>query len=135
MQHSNIINKKIMKKNRFNKVLLTLLATVVMIFGSCKKLDETVYSSETSESYFKTADQVTAAYLLPYSFMQTHLYQVHFALQEFTTDEAVAPTRGGYVDQNGAWERFHQHTWTSLEPWIESEWSNMFQGIGFANNF
>ncbi|MEJ7676687.1 MAG: RagB/SusD family nutrient uptake outer membrane protein [Segetibacter sp.] len=47
----------------------------------------------------------------------------------------MAPVRGGYVDQNGAWIRFHQHTWTSSEPWIETEWSNMFQAIGFCNNF
>src|SRR5207244_10586388 len=72
-------------------------------------------------SDLKNADQVVSAYLMPYSFMQTHIYQVHFALQEFTTDEAVAPVRGGYVDQNGAWIRFHQHTWTSSEPWVRSE--------------
>jgi hypothetical protein len=67
---------------------------------------------------------------MPYAFIQTHIYQVHFAVQEFVTDEAVAPVRGGYVDQNGAWNRFHQHTWTTSEPWIESEWNDMFQAIG-----
>lgn len=124
-----------MKKNKLNKVLLALSASVLLGIGSCKKLDENVYSSVTSESFFKSADQVLSAYLMPYSFMQTHVYQVHFALQEFTTDEAVAPVRGGYVDQNGAWIRFHQHTWTSSEPWVELEWSNMFQAIGLCNNF
>ena len=124
-----------MKNNRLNNKWLLTFAVVVLSAASCNKLNEKVYSSETSDTFFKTGDQVIAAYLQPYAFMQTHLYQVHFALQEFTTDEAAAPTRGGYVDQNGAWIRFHQHTWTSLEPWIESEWSNMFQGIGFANYF
>src|SRR3989337_3382733 len=103
-----------MKTNTFyNKGLFLVLAMSLLTLDSCKKLEEQPYDAETSENFFKNADQVTAAYLMPYSFMQTHIYQVHFALQEFTTDEAVAPTRGGYVDQNGAWIRFHQHTWTS----------------------
>ena len=84
-----------MKKNRLNYKLLPLLLVAVLVcFDSCKKLDEQVYSSETSETFFKNADQVLSAYLMPYSFMQTHIYQVHFAIQEFTTDEAVAPVRG-----------------------------------------
>lgn len=125
-----------MKTNTFyNKLLFLFLALPVLHFTACKKLDEKIYDAETSENFFKNADQVVAAYLMPYSFIQTHIYQVHFALQEFTTDEAVAPTRGGYVDQNGAWIRFHQHTWTSSEPWIESEWSNMYQAIGLCNYF
>lgn len=116
-------------------MLLLVLAVSLLNFTKCKKLDEHPYDAATSENFFKNADQVLAAYLMPYSFLQTHIYQVHFALQEFTTDEAAAPTRGGYVDQNGAWIRFHQHTWTSAEPWIESEWSNMFQAIGLCNYF
>ena len=125
-----------MKKNKlYTKVLLLFFAVTLFSAGGCKKLNEKVYSAATTDNFFKSADQVLAAYLMPYGFMQTHIYQVHFALQEFVTDEAVAPVRGGYVDQNGAWIRFHQHTWTSQEPWIESEWSNMFQGIGFANYF
>lgn len=123
------------QKTLKNKLFIALFAATLLGLSSCKKLDEQVYSSETTENFFKTANQVVSAYVMPYSFMQTHIYQVHFALQEFTTDEAVAPVRGGYVDQNGAWIRFHQHTWTSSEPWIETEWSNMFQAIGLCNNF
>ena len=123
------------KNNLNNKLLIAFFAATFFGLSSCKKLDEKVYSAETSETFFKNADQVVSAYLMPYSFMQTHIYQVHFALQEFTTDEAVAPVRGGYVDQNGAWIRFHQHSWTSSEPWVELEWSNMYQAIGLCNNF
>jgi hypothetical protein len=124
-----------MKKTKFYNKLLTVLVTAGLFFCSCNKLDETVYSAETPETFFKTADQLMAGYVMPYSFMQTHIYQVHFAIQEFSTDEAVVPVRGGYVDQNGAWMRLHQHTWTSSEPWIELEWVNLFQAIGYCNFF
>jgi hypothetical protein len=123
-----------MKKIFYFRSWLVVLALVLTASG-CSKLDEKVYSEETPENFYKTADQVMAAYVMPYAYMQTQIYQTHFALQEFTTDEAVAPVRGGYVDQNGAWNRFHQHTWTSSEQWIQFEWNNFFQDIGFCNNF
>jgi hypothetical protein len=123
-----------MKKIFYFRSSLVILALVLIVSG-CSKLDEKVYSKETPENFYKTADQVMAAYVMPYAYMQTQIYQTHFALQEFVTDEAVAPVRGGYVDQNGAWNRFHQHTWTSSEQWIQFEWNNFYQDIGFCNNF
>jgi hypothetical protein len=123
-----------MKRFHYKSFLL-IFTVVILTSGGCKKLDENLYSVTTDETFFKDADQVTAAYVLPYSFLQTHIYQVHFALQEFSTDEAVVPVRYGYVDQEGAWIRLHQHTWTSSDSWILLEWQNMFQGIGFCNYF
>ncbi|RYE19957.1 MAG: RagB/SusD family nutrient uptake outer membrane protein [Sphingobacteriales bacterium] len=125
----------IMKNIRYNKSRLIIVMAALLSVASCKKLDEKVYSSTIPDNYFQTKDQVMSGFVMPYTFIQTHIYQVHFALQEFVTDEAVAPVRGGYVDQNGAWNRFHQHTWTSAEPWIELEWNDMFQGIGYCNTF
>ena len=98
-------------KVSLNKSLLIFCITLLCC-GSCKKLDEKLYSVETSANFFQNKDEVMAAYVLPYSFIQTHIYQVHFALQEFSTDEAVVPVRYGYIDQEGAWIRLHQQTWT-----------------------
>jgi starch-binding outer membrane protein, SusD/RagB family len=125
-----------MKKHKYhNRHLLVFLMAAVVFLGSCNDLDEMVYSAETSGNFYQNADQVMAAYVMPYSFMQTHIYQTHFALQEFSTDEAVVPVRYGYVDQEGAWIRFHQHTWTSSDFWIRLEWENLFQAIGYCNYF
>jgi hypothetical protein len=118
-----------------NKPLVVLLTAAVLLAVSCKKLDEKLYDKVTAENYFQTKDQIMSGYVMPYAFMQTHIYQVHFSVQEFVTDEAVAPVRGGYVDQNGAWNRFHQHTWTTSEPWIELEWNNLYRTIGYCNYF
>ncbi len=122
-------------KNRFYKSLLACIMTVAVVASSCTKLDEKLYSDADADNFFGSADEVMAAYVLPYSFMQTHVYQVHFALQEFPTDEAVVPVRYGYIDQEGAWIRLHQHTWTSSDSWILGEWQNMFQAIGYCNYF
>ncbi len=125
-----------MKMNIYlKKSLFFAFITGLLCFSACNDLDETVYSAETADNFFQNADQVMAAYVQPYSFMQTHVYQTHFALAEFSTDEAVVPVRYGYVDQEGAWIRFHRHTWTSSDFWILLEWQNLFQAIGYCNYF
>ncbi len=126
-----------MKKDKWILRLLVLpLFLAFLSIPSCtKKLTEHVYSSETSGNYYATADQVTAAYVQPYSFLQTLIYSVHFAVEEFPTDEAVVTVKAGQGYENGQWIRFHQHSWTSGEDFLQYEWSNMFQGIGYCNNF
>src|SRR6478752_6375653 len=101
-----------MKKINFKILLLHVL--LMVCFSNCnKKLDETLYSVSTISNFYKNADQVMAAYVLPYAYMQTHVYQVHFHDAEFVTDEACVPVVFGYVDQEGQWLRFNQHKWKS----------------------
>ena len=129
-----------MKKMRYFKkpglsFLLILFALILSCSMSCKKLDEHVYAQETTSNFFQTKDQVMSGYVQPYAFLATHIYQVHFALSEFATDEAVCPVRYGYVDQNGMWNRLHRHTWVTNDDWINTEWNDMYQAIGYANYF
>ncbi len=124
-----------MKKINQYKSLLIILIITITGFCCTKKLDEQVYSEDTSGNFYQTANEVTAAYVLPYSYLQTHIYQVHFQDVEFVTDEACVPVLFGYIDQQGQWIRFHQHTWASPDPWILSEWQDLYQAIGYCNNF
>jgi hypothetical protein len=125
--------KILAKQNQ--KLLLALFAFIISCSISCKKLDEHVYTQLTTDNFFQTKDQVMSAYVQPYAFLATHIYQVHFALSEFATDEAVCPVRYGYVDQNGMWNRLHRHTWVTNDDWINTEWNDMYQAIGYANYF
>lgn len=124
-----------MKKISYYTTLLLLSVLIITGFGCTKKLDETVYSQDTPGNFYQTADQVVSAYVLPYSFLQTHIYQVHFQDVEFVTDEACVPVLFGYIDQEGQWIRFHQHSWSAADAWILSEWQNLYQAIGYCNNF
>jgi hypothetical protein len=125
-----------MKKTIYNKTLLTLIILVSVCLTNCtKKLNETVFSEDTPGNFYQTANQVVSAYVLPYSYLQTHIYQVHFQDVEFVTDEACAPVLFGYVDQEGQWIRFHKHTWTPNDFWIQLEWEDLYQSIGYCNNF
>lgn len=130
MQLKNLQMKKI------NYKILSLLILIAFSFTNCsKKLDETLYSVDTNTNFYQNKDQVMAAFVQPYAFMQTHVYQVHFQDVEFVTDEALVPVVFGYVDQEGQWLRFHQHTWTSRDFWILLEWQDLYQAIGYCNNF
>jgi hypothetical protein len=124
-----------MKRIHFYSLLLLSSILISMEFSCTKKLDETVYSQDTPGNFYQNASQVTAAYVLPYSYLQTHIYQVHFQDVEFVTDEACVPVLYGYVDQGGQWIRFHQHTWGPQDPWILNEWQDLYQAIGYCNNF
>ena len=123
-----------MKKSFYS--IAFLFSSAIIVLTSCtKKLDETLYGSTTASSFYKSADQITAAYVLPYSYMQTQIYQTHFQDVEFVTDEACVPVLYGYVDQGGQWVRFHQHTWSAQDAWILYEWQNLYQAIGYSSNF
>jgi len=124
-----------MKRISYYKLLLFLLIIIVSNSDCTKKLDEKVFSEDTPGNFYQTANQVVAAYVLPYAFLQTHIYQVHFQDVEFVTDEACVPVLFGYIDQEGQWIRFHQHTWASPDTWILLEWQDLYQAIGYCNNF
>jgi len=104
-------------------------------FGCTKKLDEHIFSQDTPDNFYQTSDQVVAAYVLPYSYLQTHIYQVHFQDVEFVTDEACVPVLFGYIDQQGQWLRFHEHSWAAPDTWILLEWQDLYQEIGYCNSF
>ena len=121
---------------KINYKILPLLALIMFCFSNCtKKLNETVFSADTPANFYQNADEVMAAFVLPYAYIQTHIYQVHFQVTEFSTDEACVPVLFGYLDQGGQWIRLHQHTWTAADPWLLTEWQDMYQAIGYCNDF
>ena len=125
-----------MKYIYYKRLLLSLLVITSVGLSNCtKKLSETVFSEDTQSNFYQTSNQVIAAYVLPYSYLQTHIYQVHFQDVEFVTDEACVPVLFNYIDQGGQWIRFHQHTWAAPDPWILNEWQDLYQAIGYCNNF
>lgn len=125
-----------MKKIIKNTYLAFALTSAIVIMNGCsKQLTETVYSSDTENNFYTNATQVMAAYGLPYAFLQKVMYEIHFTMSELSTDETVVTVKANEGYENGQWIRFFQHTWTSQEPFILYEWSNLYQGIGYCNAF
>ncbi len=95
-------------------------------FASCTKLDEKLGSTITkgqADSVIQVASLLKSAYdalQLPYQDQSNF-----WALQEMPSDEAVAPTRGGDWDDNGAWRSLKTHTWNAEHGTIGAAFSNL----------
>lgn len=104
-------------------------------FASCTKLDEKLGSTitkETADSVIKVNALLQSAYDgLQLPFQDQSQY---WALCEMTTDEAVAPTRGGDWDDNGVWRSLKLHNWTSDHTFIGDAFSNILTLQFLATN-
>lgn len=54
-------------------------------------------------------------------------------LQEITSDEAVAPTRGSDWEDGGKWRVLHSHTWDNNNFAINGLWGTIYRAIPRAN--
>lgn len=109
-----------------SKIYFTMLVLCSLMF-SCTKLNEDLYSElEDAGSVSKSVDDLlTSAYsTLNGPYQQDN----RWALQEITTDEAMAPTRGGDWDDNGIHRALHLHLWNADNSYM----ANTFNGLGNA---
>jgi hypothetical protein len=114
---------------RLFSVMLLLLA------GSCTKLDETLYDRITSENFLQTRDDVIRDFLRAFE----HAYWSiqggsTFMLQENSSDELMTPNRQGDWFDGGQYQRVHYHTWTPNDGYTSDAWNAFYQGINLATN-
>jgi len=90
-----------------------VFAALIFSFSACTKLDEKLNGQIGNQgvSSGNVASLLNASYTAmrapfqgPWDF---------WALQEFTSDEAIVPTRAGDWDDNGAWRELFLHRWAS----------------------
>ena len=98
-----------MKRNRS-----ILYGTLAMLFAfGCSKLQEKTDANLTAGQI--TGNTSTASILLQgvYASLEHTFtsYSEIFPLSELSTDEAIAPARGGNWDDNGIWRAFHEQNW------------------------
>ena len=111
-------------------IFLLLFLSVVQL--SCTKLDEKLNGEillNASSGSANTSALLTGIYnTMKGNFQdQGNLY----ALNEMTTDEYIAPTRGGDWDDNGAWRVLHAHAFDGDNDHIRDVFANL-GGTTFA---
>ncbi len=100
---------------------------------SCTKLDETLRSElEQSTSGNVTANQllISAYNALNGPFQTGDLWHV----QQHTSDETIAPTRGPDWDDNGQWRALHAHTWNPDQGQIGGAFNGLLSAQFSASN-
>jgi starch-binding outer membrane protein, SusD/RagB family len=126
---------KTKERNKMKKSLFLLIG-LFMVAGlsqSCTKLDEQLYSQVTPANFFKTEQEFISALGAAYTQFGNFATDTPQQLQEMTTDELTAPTRGQDWDDGGSWRRLHLHMWTKEDGAMGGAWNFGFNGVNTAN--
>ena len=120
------------------KIFLYTALALLLVAGSCTKLDEKLYSQIPATNFYNNKFEVLTAVLRPFtharawaSMQDRHGY---WRLQELTADQQAWPQKGRHGYDGAQWIRQHYHQWTVTDRAIEEPWELLYQGIGFCNN-
>ncbi len=109
------------------------LIFIAYLFQGCSKLDER-FRGDLTDNLLST-DSVNTTALLAGVYNSLVLpftgHFVIFPLQELSTDELIAPTRGGDWDDNGIWRQIHEHKWDENNSQLKLCF-NTLNGISYA---
>jgi hypothetical protein len=102
------------------KKYITAFVALALCATGCTKLDEKLNGQVGNSDL--GAGNVPSLLDAAYTSMRSPYQGTYgwWALQEFPTDEAIAPTRAGDWDDNGAWRALHLHRWSADHPRISS---------------
>ncbi len=99
------------------KTIKLLSLSLIILIGSCTKLDENFNSSLTNDQAANSLGTAGTGLLLQAAYADIagtfHSQSGIFSLEENTSDESLVPTRGGDWDDNGVWRVLHAHTWNA----------------------
>ncbi len=105
------------------KIFLTVLLVAPFIWTSCSKLDEELRSTLEEGESVSASEVLVGAYEALNPVYQQDNY---WAMQEISTDEAIAPTRGGDWDDNGIHRALQLHTWNADNSYM----NNTYEALG-----
>ena len=118
---------------KINKHILNIVAITCVGLSSCTKLNEKLNAELTPEQVSAGSVNTTALLKGVYTSMRNPYNGPwgNWSLQEFTTDEAMVPTRGGDWDDGGAWRALHLHKWDANHARINGNFKDL-TGVTFA---
>jgi hypothetical protein len=115
--------KNTMKIKKFLAYLPLLL-----IFTSCTDLEEVFIDEELGSASATSESSLAAAYnrmIVDVFVDHAHLW----GMQEYSTDEAMLPTRGSDWGDGGRYRAIQEFTWGPDNPLVDGNWSSLTNGI------
>lgn len=115
-------------KSKFLNINLPLLAILSIGILSCTNLEEQVIDEVLGSETSAPESALAAAY----GQLGDGTFVDHgnvFALQEYSTDEALLPTRGSDWGDGGKWRAMHEFTWDANNDVVKTTWNNLTLGI------
>jgi len=117
-----------MKTKTIFSIKIITIFSFIFLLNSCTDLDEVVLDEVLGENASDPAGALAAAY----DRLGDGTFTDHgavFAMQEYTTDEAILPTRGSDWGDGGKWRDMHEFTWSSNNAIIVNNWDLLTNGI------
>lgn len=114
--------------NKLFKVRNILILLAALFFSNCTKLNEKVLDEVLGDAASSPDGSLAAAYdrLGKGTFVD---HGAVFSLQEYTTDEALLPTRGSDWGDGGKWRSMHEFTWSADNAIVTDNWNMLTDGI------
>ncbi|WP_294218279.1 RagB/SusD family nutrient uptake outer membrane protein [uncultured Chryseobacterium sp.] len=116
-----------MKISFLNLNTIILSAAALALVG-CTNLDEKLLDEVPSTENADPEASLAAAY----GQLGDGTFVDHggvFALQEYSTDEAILPTRGSDWGDGGKWRAMHEFTWDANSDVVKNTWNQLNFGI------
>lgn len=117
-------------------IKILFLVSGILLWTGCTKLDEKLKGEATDSQVGGSGGSADALLKGVYNSMRLP-YQSNdqvFALSEMSTDELIAPTRGGDWDDNGVWRVIHSHQWDGDNIHIRDAFNNLGGVVYTATN-
>lgn len=116
------------------KMKLFSILCISIVLGSCTNLDENLKDTWTSDTYFKTPDEFSAALVGAYQpLFGWNNHGNFFSMQEVTTDEAMIPQRGGDWYDGGQPAGVHTHSYAPNYDFVANLYNAAFSGVSACN--
>lgn len=117
------------------KINISLALSLLLIFGSCTNLDESIYDKLTDKTIDVTDPEIVG-YMMGEAYAQFRFlywgWNGYFDLMEECSDTYMTPKRIG-IGWGDLYINMHKHTWNSSQGHIEGLWNYAYVGIGYAN--
>ena len=118
------------------KKLITAFITGLIVFAvvlSCTDLSETVYSDVLATEFYKNEQEIIAAMAPAYGELRDYAHGNLYRTRSMGADEIVTPTRGRHWFDGGAFQRFHEHSWSTEHSWLRGSWDRLFGWVNRSN--
>lgn len=118
-----------MKLDRFITPKNILFIFTFLLLAGCTKLDEVVIDEVLRGEELASPEEALAA---AYDRLGDRTFVDNggvFAMQEYTTDVAMLPTRGSDWGDGGKWRSMHEFTWAPDNPIVTDNWNLLTDGI------
>ncbi|WP_373519412.1 RagB/SusD family nutrient uptake outer membrane protein [Pricia sp.] len=112
-------------------VILSVMLASVLGFQSCD-IEENIIDEARGEDLLIDADELSLLAPAYNSMRRVYGHRWFFALQTFSADEGMVPTRQSDWFDGGTFQELHRHDWKSQHRYTTETWGHITTGLADA---